>query len=202
MTDPVLHGAPRSNYVRTARITLAEKGVAYDYDPAMPQSDEQLARHPWGKIPALTHGDLALYETLAVCRYVDEAFDGPALQPADAAGRARMSQWISVYNAYVDPPVLRHIVIHRSFRNPPNEELVAAGIPDAETALGVLETALADTPYLAGADVSLADFFPLPALDYLAKTPEGETILANTPNVKAWMARMMEREAVQAVLEG
>jgi glutathione S-transferase len=43
-------------------------------------------------MPALTHGDVTLYETLAVTQYTDGAFDGPALQPADPAGRARMSQ--------------------------------------------------------------------------------------------------------------
>jgi glutathione S-transferase len=105
MAELILHGAPRSNLVRTCLIALAEKGVEFTHDPARPQTPEQLARHPWGKLPALTHGAVTLYETVAVTRYIDEAFDGPALQPADPAGRARMSQWISVYSAYFDPPV-------------------------------------------------------------------------------------------------
>ena len=202
MPELILHGAPRSNYVRTARITLAEKGIEYTHDPALPQSPEQLERHPWGKLPALTHGDVCLYETLAVTRYIDEAFDGPALQPADPAGRARMSQWISVYNAYVDPPVLRHIVIQRLLRDPPDEALIAAGVPDAEKSIAILDAGLADCPYLAGDDVTLADFFHLPALDYLSMTPEGEKILASAGNVTAWLDRLRGRNAVKAVLEG
>lgn len=202
MPELILHGAPRSNYVRTARIALAEKGVEYTHDPALPQTPEQLERHPWGKLPALTHGDVRLYETLAVTRYIDEAFDGPALQPADPAGRALMDQWISVYNAYVDPPVLRKIVIQRLLRDPSDEALIAAGIPDAEKAIAVLDAGLADSPYLAGGDATLADFFHMPALDYLSMTPEGEKILATAGNVTTWLARMRERDAVKAVLEG
>ena len=77
MSEVILHGNDRSSYTRTCRMALDEKGVAYTHDPAMPQTPEQLARHPWGKIPALTHGDLTLFESLAITRYVDEVFDGP-----------------------------------------------------------------------------------------------------------------------------
>ena len=55
MSEVILHGVAPSSYVRTCRLALDEKGVAYTLDPAMPQTPEQLAHHPWGKIPALTH---------------------------------------------------------------------------------------------------------------------------------------------------
>jgi glutathione S-transferase len=95
MSEVILHGVAPSSYVRTCRMALDEKGVAYTHDPVMPQTPEQLARHPWGKIPALSHGGVTLFESLAITRYVDEAFEGPALQPADPADRAQMDQWIS-----------------------------------------------------------------------------------------------------------
>lgn len=200
MSDLILHGGPRSNYVRTCRIALAEKGVAYTHDPAMPQSPEQLERHPWGKIPAMRHGDVRLYETLAITRYIDESFDGPALQPAEPAGRAQMSQWISVYNAYVDPPVLRAIVIQRLLRDPSDEGMIEAAVPQAAKALEVMNDALGRSAFFVGDSVSLADCFHIPAMDYLAKTPEGQALLADAPNVTAWMERMMARDGVQAVL--
>lgn len=200
MAELILHGGPRSNYVRACRLTLAEKGVDYTYDPVLPQTPEALARHPWGKIPALTHGDVALYETLAITYYIDETFDGPALRPADAAGRGRMNQWISNYNAYMDTPFVRHIVIQRLLRDPPDESMIADAVPAAAKCLEVLNDALADAPYLAGDSVSLADFFVLPPLNYLAMTPEGEQLLATTGNVTAWLDRMMLRDSAQAVL--
>ena len=47
MSEVILHGVSPSSYVRTCRMALDEKGVAYTQDPVMPQSPEQLARHPW-----------------------------------------------------------------------------------------------------------------------------------------------------------
>ncbi|MDA0786267.1 MAG: glutathione S-transferase family protein [Proteobacteria bacterium] len=202
MPELILHGARRSNLVRTALIALAEKGVDFTHDPERPQTPEQLARHPWGKIPALTHGDVTLYETVAVTRYIDEAFDGPALQPADAAGRARMSQWISVYSSYFDPPVMRQVVIQRLLRDPSDENMIAAGIPESERSLGVIDNALGRSPYFVGDDLTLADCFYVPVVDYLSMTPEGEKMLAKTGNVTAWLDRMRSRDGVKAVLEG
>lgn len=200
MPDLILHGAPRSNLVRTALIALAEKGVEFNHDPERPQSPEQLARHPWGKIPALSHGDVTLYETVAITRYIDEAFEGPALQPADPAGRARMSQWISVYSAYFDPPVMRQVVIQRLLRDPSDEDMIAAGIPESERSLAVIDAALGRSPYFAGEALTLADCFYVPVVDYLSMTPEGETMLARTGNVTAWLERMRARDGVKAVL--
>jgi glutathione S-transferase len=48
--------------------------------------------HPFGRIPAFEHDGFRLHETGAIARYVDEAFAGPALQPAEASARARMNQ--------------------------------------------------------------------------------------------------------------
>lgn len=201
MPELVLHGAPRSNLVRTCLIALAEKGVEFTHDPARPQTPEQLARHPWGKLPALTHGDVVLYETVAVTRYIDEAFNGPALQPADPAGRALMSQWISVYSAYFDPPVMRQVVIQRLLRDPSDEAMIAAGIPESERSLGVIDTALGLSPYFVGEELTLADCFYVPVIDYLSMTPEGEKMLARTGNVTAWLERMRGHDSVKAALD-
>ena len=88
MPNPTLYGAAYSVYVRAVRMALAEKGVAYTlvpvdvFAPGGP-SAEYLARQPFGKIPAFEHDGFRLYEAGAITRYVDEAFDGPPLQPAD-----------------------------------------------------------------------------------------------------------------------
>lgn len=94
MADPVLYGPNYSTYTRAARLALEEKGVAYDLEEVdflkgMPP--EQLARHPFAKVPAFEHDGLALYEVCAITRYVDETFAGPALQSSDVRQRARMT---------------------------------------------------------------------------------------------------------------
>ncbi|MDH3739123.1 MAG: glutathione S-transferase family protein [Alphaproteobacteria bacterium] len=200
MSEVILHGVGPSSYVRTCRMALDEKGVAYTLDPAMPQSPEQLARHPWGKIPSMTHGDVRLYESLAITRYVDEAFEGPALQPADAAGRARMDQWISAFIDYMYAPIVRSIVIQRVVVETPDSDIIAAAVPDAAKCIGLLNEQLGATPYLAGADLSLADLFVLPAINYVAMVPEGGPLLAEAGNVTAWAERMEARDAAQIAL--
>ena len=64
---------------------------------------EQLSRQPFNKVPAFEHDGNMLYETAAIERYVDEAFDGPSLQPSGALARARMTQVIGIADCYVTP---------------------------------------------------------------------------------------------------
>ena len=90
----VLHGYRYSVYLRIARLALAEKGLAYDRVEVNPFAADvpaaYLALHPFGRVPTLVHDDFALYETGAITRYVDRAFSGPALQPAQPRMLGRM----------------------------------------------------------------------------------------------------------------
>ncbi len=117
MAKPVLHGPGFSTYVRTARLTLAKKGVDYDLNEfdfiANSVPNDHLARNPFGKVPAFSHGDFEIYETVAIARYIDEAFEGPALQPADAAGRARVTQASAIIYSYAYPSAITGVVIQR-----------------------------------------------------------------------------------------
>lgn len=79
-----LYGADYSVYVRAVRIALAEKEIEYALEPidifdAAGPADSYLKLHPFGKIPALHHGDFELFETTAILQYIDEAFGGPKL---------------------------------------------------------------------------------------------------------------------------
>jgi glutathione S-transferase len=104
-TKPTVFGAPYSVYVRSVRLTLEEKAIDYDLVPvdifaAGDPPAEHLARHPFGKIPAFEHDGFRLYEAEAITRYIDEAFAGVPLQPADVRRRARMTQVISILDSY------------------------------------------------------------------------------------------------------
>lgn len=203
MGKPILHGPAYSTYVRTARLTLTEKGVAYDldeFDFMQGFPDEQLARHPFGRVPAFTHDGFGLYETVAICRYVDEAFPGPPLQPADARGRARMTQICSLLDSYAYGPAIGKIVIERlvspMLNRAPDEAIIAAAIPAAEKAYGVLEDFLGGRSFLVGDTLSLADLHLAPNYAYFLMTPEGEAITQSTPNLRRWWGGIRERDAM------
>jgi len=201
MAQVTLYGSSISTYVRTARIALAEKGVGYDLKDVWVDSPEIKQRHPFQKIPVLRHGDFELYETFAVARYIDEAFPGPALQPSDAKARARMTQWISVHNSYCYPTLIGGIVLERVapklLNRPSDEAKIKATLPDAQQRLDVLEKALGTTPYLAGIEPTLADYFLYPVMFYVSVVPEGNALLESRPGLRRWMAAIGDRRSVK-----
>jgi glutathione S-transferase len=183
----MLFGDPRSSYVRTARMGLAEKGVQYTLQPLAPQTPEILALHPFGRIPAFRDGRLALFETSAILRYVDEAFSGPSLVPGTARDRARCEQWVSAINAYLDGAMVRRYVLQyvqaRGAGVPPDREVIEGAVKDMRRQLGVLERAYGEHDFLAGRALSMADLFLAPMLHYVEQFPEGKALLAKHPNV-------------------
>jgi glutathione S-transferase len=204
MSDVILYGMPQSTYLRTARMACVEKGVAYDLEPAEFGSETLLALQPFNKIPGFRHGDFTLYETSAICRYIDAAFDGPALQPADVREAARMEQWISAINAYFYPAMIRECVLERvvvPMRGGETDEAkVAAAVPKMAHQLGLVDKALATTPFLAGAAPSLADLFLVPILFWLEKMPEGGKLLPDYPAVGRWYEAMSTRDSFAQTL--
>ena len=203
MATLIIHGIPLSTYVRTCRMACMEKGVPYELDPLMPQSDEQLAMQPWGSVPAMTHGDVRMYESLAICNYIDNAFDGPPLQPADPLANARCWQWTSVFIQYLYRPaidiVLQRLIVPAQ-GGEPDEALVASSVPKSDKALIALDGALEGEAHFAGDDASVADYMVLPVLHYLKMTPEGADLLAPRANVARWQAAIDQRESAVATL--
>jgi glutathione S-transferase len=204
MTEVILYGNPLSTYTRTARLALAEKGVDYTLEPVDHRAPEYRKIHPFARIPAMRHGDFVLYETLAICTYVDDAFEGPPLMPSDARARARAFQWVSATLDYLYPSMVRKLVFERlvaKFQGrAPNEALVREGIPEITHQARVLQDTLARAPYLAGEAMSIADMFLLPVIFYVNFTAEGQRILDGAPALGEWLARMSGHASVEATM--
>ena len=202
-----LHGPAYSTYARTARLALEEKGVAYDLAEVdilsgANQTPEHLARQPFGKVPALTHDGFALYETFAIIRYIDEAFPGPSLQPANHRARARMTQVCAVlesygYNALIGQ-LFWQLAIVPMQGGTPDQAVVEQGLARGTMVLGEIERLAASGPTLCEGGLSLADIFLLPVTDYVAMTPPGAAALAVLPKLSAWAAAMATRPSVVA----
>src|SRR5688572_27945273 len=82
-------------YVQRAAIALMEKGVAFDrvtIDLA-DKPDWFKAVSPLGKVPLLRvarpgRSEAVLFESAAICEYIEETQAGPALHPSDPVERA------------------------------------------------------------------------------------------------------------------
>lgn len=179
-------------------MTLEEKGVNYELVPLDIFAAEgipawYLEHHPFGRIPAFEHDGFRLFETGAIARYVDEAFDGPALQPADARGRARMNQIIGMFDAYGYRAMVWDVAVERLERAPPDEALIAGGLAQAETVLKVLTSLKAKGPWLLGDQLTLADLHAAPVIAYFVKATEGKDLLARFAEIRDWYARIAAR---------
>ncbi|HEY0480883.1 MAG TPA: glutathione S-transferase family protein [Kofleriaceae bacterium] len=205
MTEPHLFGASCGVYVRIVRLTLAEKGVAYrlvEIDATSSGTSALVVsqHHPFGRIPAFEHDGFRLYETGAITRYIDEAFAGPALQPSNPRGRARMHQIISLLDNYVYETLVWDIFVERvraAFEGrQPDEIRIAAALPLAETCLDQLVDLMADGPYLAGERLTLADLHAAPMMIYAGMAAEGAALLRERPTLEAWLARIRRRSSI------
>lgn len=196
MSKLELFGFPQSTYVRTARFAAEEKGVDYELvaKEGLLDSPDYKSLHPFSKIPCMRHGDFVLYETSAICRYIDLAFEGPALVPADPREAALMEQWISAINAYMDQPMIRVLVINRLVKPGRGETVddaaVMEALPKIDHQLRLLDAALQEHDFLAGNARSIADFFLIPIVGYLGMTAEGKERLAGRKGLGPWIERM------------
>ena len=145
-----------------------------------------------------------LYETSAIAAYVDQAFDGPPLQPDDPRERARMNRWISALNNYYYPYIAYHLsherLIYPVLGIAPDEKVVAAALPKIAIGLDVMENDLSPgRQFLVNDQPTLADFFMLPTMTSLSLTPEGQQMLSSKPRIAAWRAAMDSLPSVIAV---
>lgn len=185
-----IHGFPQSTYVRTACMACIEKGVDYEVVPLAFREPSHAALHPFLRMPAMENGAVALFETLAIASYIDEAFDGPSLQPSNPVDAARMRQWISAGIDYLYEDLVGAGLS--------GDDVTAEALAKADKDLAILDDALADAPYLSGQSVSLADLFVAPMIAYGCVSERAAALVDSKPNLAAWRERMFQRDCFKA----
>src|SRR5690349_14977774 len=95
-----VYGHPMSTCTRKVLMTLAENEMPFemsvvDFATGAHKKEPHISRQPFGRIPAIDDDGFQLFESRAICRYLDEK-GGNKLVPSDAKARAKMEQWISI----------------------------------------------------------------------------------------------------------
>ena len=175
-----IHGFAQSTYVRTTRMVCVEKGAAHELVPLDFRSDAHRALHPFLRMPVMRRGDVVLFETLAIASYLDDTIDGPALQPGDPLGRARMLGWITAAMEYVHGTLLRPFL--------DAETLSAEQIAAARGNLEIVDAALKTGPFLLGAQITLADLFLAPMVSFAEGRAEFADLSEGLDGFAAWRA--------------
>lgn len=159
-------GRKTSSNMQALMWCVGELGLAYVRNDAGHRfggldTPDFLAMNPNGVIPVVRDGDgEPLWETGAILRYLGARYgDGGAFWPADPVQRVRVDKWAEWAKLNVSNQFTVEI-FWRVVRTAPRDRDPAA-IRAAIQALGqrfdIAEARLAENPYLAGAEFSLAD---------------------------------------------
>jgi glutathione S-transferase len=194
-----LHYAPGSSAM-APHATLAEIGVPYELVPVERDGPDQWseayrALNPWGKVPTLEDGDLALSESAAICLYLAETFPEARLVPAAGSReRAELYRWLLWLSNTVQEAQLRHFYPHRYGGEGVKEAADAALAEHYDR----IDAHLADREWLVGSERTVADFF----LFMLTRWGRNlEPAAWDRPNLRAHWLRCLELRGPRAVID-
>ncbi len=196
-----IYGDPRSTNTRKVLTTLAELELPYelvhvDFAKGEHKGDAHVQRQPFGQLPSLDDDGFNLYETHAMCRYLD-AKAGGRLMPSELRSRARVDQWMSIESANFSAHAMK-FVYHYLLRMEYEPAVLTHAAAALDKAVGVLAKELTDKPYIGGDAFSLADVCYMPYFEYGLLTP-AKAELAKHPSVTAWWSRVSERPSWRKV---
>lgn len=197
----ILYGLPVSTFSTKVRIALHAKGIAFDERPPPGgyRSDTWRAIIPTGTIPAIDHDGFLLAESEAIIEYLDEAFEGPALLPGNAATRARIRMLARVHDLAVEPAVR---ALFPLIRDPARRESLPTLADAIEERLRQLEQLRSGEPHwMAGAAFSTADCGFAVTLRLAARLLDALGQPLNMPaSITSWLSRSADHPAVAAGL--
>jgi glutathione S-transferase len=186
-----------SPYAWRVWLALEHKKLAYDFrlvsfSDGDLKKPEFLKLNPRGRIPLIVDGDFVLSESNAIVEYLEEQYPATApLFPGTTRERARVRRWIADIDDSVDSAMGRM-----------GKAVFDQGT-DAQTLAGAREGLLKELQYvaaqmegdyLAGAQLTAADFALYPTVAMLARydrrQPELGMVAACPPALAAWAKRI------------
>lgn len=93
-----IYGRQNSSSVQLVMWAVAELGIEnerldYGHGHASTQTDEYLALNPMGRVPILIDGDVRVFESAAILRYLAAQYGTDDFWPKDPARRAPLDTW-------------------------------------------------------------------------------------------------------------
>jgi glutathione S-transferase len=189
-------GRASSSNVQKVLWCCAEIGLEYERtDWGGPfggnQEAEYLRLNPNGLVPTVIDGDLVMWESNTICRYLCATRNGDQLYPRDPAARTHVERWMDWQLSVMATPM--SVLLMQLVRAAPEMRDPAAAEAARRRALAawtIVEEALSNQPYLAGDHLSLAEIVMGTQIyrwfTFAIERPE-------LPNLRAWYQRINER---------
>jgi glutathione S-transferase len=157
--------------------------VELDMKAADNRKPEYLALNPFGQVPTIQDGDITLFDSNAILVYLAKRYGDASWLPEDPLGAAAVQRWLSLAAGQIayGPCTARLVTVFGAPHDHETAKKLAVKLFD------VLDRELADKPFAAGNQVTIAD---IAAHTYIAHAPEGGVSLDPYPNIRAWLRRV------------
>lgn len=160
---------------------------------------EYLAMNPNGLVPTVKDGNLVMWESNTICRYLAATRNGEHLYPRDPAARTHVERWMDWQLAVIAPPMGQLLFgLVRSTPETRDPAAIELARRRAAASWTIVDDEVKSQPYLAGDHLSLAEIV-LGTLIYRwfafpIERPE-------LPNLRAWHDRMHQRPGFRKYIE-
>ncbi len=201
-----LYDGGRAPNPRRVRIYLAEKGITVpteqvDLGAMQQKSAAFTAINPIQRVPVLVLDDgTIIAESMAICRYFEALSPEPSLFGQGAKEIARIEMWNRRIELHLFLPV-SHVFRNthpamKAMEVPQVPAWAEANKPRIADFLAVLDRDLADNPFVAGDQFTVADITGLVAVDFMK--PAKLTVPDELKNVRRWHATVSARPSASA----
>lgn len=186
-------------------LTLEVKRLPYEsrlleFSKEEHKSPGYLKLNPRGKVPTLKDGDFALYESLAIMSYLDRKYPDPPIFGTTPQETGLIWREISETDSYLGEPgvkIVRPVFFGKGLEK--TEEIQEAATT-IRRELKRIDTTLANTAWLVGAEISAADIALFPLIQILLRAASKEAakplnlgffpLAQSYPNIAAWVKRL------------
>ncbi|WP_206931271.1 FtsZ-binding protein FzlA [Roseococcus thiosulfatophilus] len=202
----ILHHLPLSPYSRKVRLALAEKRIPFELktERVWERREEFLALNPACTVPVLVEENgFVIADSYAICEYLDEAYPDTPLMGRTLGERAEVRRLAAWFDTRFAGEVTRNLIWERHLKRAlgqgnPDAAAIRAGYANLKPHLDVIGWLAEERPWLAGPNLSLADFAAaahLSALDYC-----NDVDWDYSPAARDWYSRVKSRPAFRGLL--
>ena len=192
----ILHGHQVSQPSRSVLwyADYAKKDVEVRYVNLIEKehkSDEYLKKFPAGQVPAMEDGDLYLEESAAILQYLAE---GDPIVPKEKRQAARVNQMLAWHLAAARKITFNTVRIVMYTPPETHEATLEKSVEMLAPVLSSYNSVLEKSKFLAGDDISLADFLFAPEVDQLFFFKERLKVdfLEPYPAIRDYLTRLEE----------
>ena len=203
-----LYGFVQSSYYNMVKLTLLEKGLGFE-EVHIPLGDagklvpdpSYREKSPIAKVPSLETDQGFLSETGVIIDYLDDLGTGPSFYPVDPFEKAKVRELIKYLELYIELPA-RRLYGELSGRPVSDEEKRTVRELLEEGFAALVRLARFD-PYIAGQEITYADFFAyfaLPNATWMTRTVYDWDTWRGVPGLKDLIDLVGQRESARRIM--